>query len=95
MKIDPKIQYKSETGTSPFFELESKHLTESMSGLEFEGMTRKEIRDALKYDFRKNSHWGVFIMDLPEEYQECNDLKIHTPEYVEWLESRLEQLTAP
>lgn len=95
MKVDPKIQYKSETGMCPFFEKESEHLTGSFDSRAMEGLTGSEIRSMLDYDCKKNAKWGVFIMDLPEEYQECNDLKIYTPEYVEWLESRLEQLTAP
>ena len=90
MKIDPKIIYKSETGESPIFELESKHLTESMEGREFDGMTASEIKDALSFDCRKNAHWGIFISDLPQEYQDSNDFKVYTPEYVQWLESRLE-----
>ena len=86
MKIDTKIQYKSETGESAVFELESKHLTESLSGEELEGMDGREIIDALKYDYS----WGVFISDLPDEYQKSNDLKIYTPEYVRWLEGKVE-----
>ena len=92
MKIDPKIQYKSETGESPIFELESQHLTESLDGVGFEGMSGREIIDALQYDFKRNAHWGVFISDLPGEYQESNDLKIYTPEYVQWLESKVEAI---
>lgn len=89
MKIDPKIQYKSETGEPAVFELESKHLTESMSGEEFEGMNSREIVDALKYDYRKNAEWGVFVSNFPVEYQKCTDLIIYTPEYVQWLENKV------
>ena len=89
MKIDPKIQYKSETGNTPFFEKESEHLTGSLQGMDFEDMRASAIRSMLDYDCKKNAKWGVFIMDLPEEYQEKNNLKIFTPEYVEWLESKL------
>ena len=92
MKIDTKIQYKSETGESPIFELESQHLTESLDGIVFEGMSGREIIDALQYDFKQNAHWGVFISDLPGEYQESKDLKIYTPEYVQWLESKVEAI---
>ena len=92
MKVDLKIQYKSETGENPILELESKHLTESMDGAEFEGMTGKEIRDLLKYDCDKNAKWGVFIFELPIEFQDCDNLIIYTPEYIQWLESKLEEL---
>ena len=55
-------------------------------------MSSNEIMDALDFDCRDNAHWGVFIQDLPQEYQDNNDLKIFTPEYIEWLEEKLTEL---
>ena len=89
MKIDPKYQYKSETGNNPFIEFETEHLTGSMDGSEFQDMNGKEIRDALDYDCKKNAKWGVYVENLPKEYQDIYDLKLPTPEYIEWLESKI------
>ena len=91
MKIDPKIQYKSETGNSAYIDFESSHLTESLDSMGFEGMSGDEIRSALDYDCKNNAGWGIFIKDIPVEFTENDCLIIPSPEYVEWLESKLSE----
>ena len=68
-----KTKYKAETGQSAYVEIESDLLMQSLDGLEFEGMTGIEIRDALRYDFNNNAGWGVFLNKLPEEYKQDNE----------------------
>lgn len=90
--MDLHIRYKSETGYSPFFTLESEHLTQSLDGNEFQGMTSREIIDAIEYDFIVNAGWGIFISKLHNEFQDNDDLKIYSQEYVDWLESLVNAL---
>lgn len=95
MKVDPKIQYKSETGKTAFFNVEAERLTQELDSVMMEGMSGEEIRSLIDYDCSHNVKLGIFLDQIPTELQECENLIIHSPEYVEWLESRLEQLTAP
>jgi hypothetical protein len=89
MTTNIKMKYKAETGNSPYFEKETDHITKSLSGFEFQGMLASEIISALDYDLNHNAGWGVFISDFPKEYLVNDDLKIYTPEYVQWLEEKL------
>lgn len=87
-----KSKFKAETGQSAFIEIESDLLMLSLDGLEFEGMTGEEIRDALRYDFNKNAGWGIFSNKLSNEYkQENEDVIIPSPDYVKWLEEIAEK----
>lgn len=86
-------QYKADTGNSCFQFIESSHLTRSMSGVEFDGMTAKEIKSHLDYDVSKNAKWGLFVDQLPDEYQMNEDIFLITPQYVEWLEEKVIELT--
>ena len=91
MKIDPKIQYKSETGETPFLEIETRLLAEPMDALYCQSITKNEIIDCIKYDH--TAGWGVLVSCFPEEYKdECEDLKICTPDYIKWLESKREEV---
>ena len=84
-----EIKYKSETGKTAYNEIETKHLTRSMDGVEFIGMTGKEICDTLAFDYNNNANWGIFISELPNKYIFQGDVKIYSPEYVEWLENQI------
>lgn len=89
MKIDPKLQYKSETGLTPYFNVEAERLTQEFDTGMMEGLTAKEIKSLIDYDCSHNVKLGVFLDQIPTEYQECENLIVFTPEYVEWLESRI------
>lgn len=89
---DLKLMYKSDTGESAILNIESSHLTKSLEGIDFEGMSGLEMRDALNYDFKKNAKWGVFIESIPKDFVLNDDLNIVTPEYVKWLEDKLNSL---
>lgn len=90
MKIDPKIEYKSETGNSAFIEIESELLIPWIDGRTLEEMRSSEIISMLKYDNKHNSKPGVFIEDIPKDYLNDEDVKIYDPEYVKWLESKVQ-----
>lgn len=89
MKVDPKIQYKSETGNSAWFNIEAERLTQELDTDMMEGMTAKEIKSLINYDCKHNVKLGIFLDQIPTELQECENLIIHTPEYIEWLESKI------
>lgn len=89
MKIDPKFQYKSETGNSAFLNVEAERLTQELDSEMMQGMTAKEIRNLIDYDCSHNVKLGIFLDQIPTEYQECENLILVTPEYIEWLESKI------
>lgn len=89
MRIDLKIQYKSDTGKSPIFELESQRLTEELDSRIFEENTKREIIDMINYDSNYNAKWGVFMDQLPKEFQLNEDLIIPSADYVQWLEDKV------
>jgi hypothetical protein len=91
---DLQIQYKQDTGKSSHIVVESEHLTKSLKGVQFDGMTSREIISALEYDFKRNASWGVFIKDLPSEFiSPGNDLIAYSFEYVQWLEDKIKELS--
>lgn len=67
MKIDPKIQYKSETGKSAYFEAEADRHTLELDSVMLEGMTGKEIRSLIDYDCKHNVKLGVFLDVFPDD----------------------------
>ena len=88
MKHDPKLQFKMETGMSPYVEIETKRLSYYLDADEFRGYSAKEIMSFIEHDMKHNASWGVFVKDLPKEYLDGEDLKIISPQYVEWLEEK-------
>ena len=89
-----ELKYKAETGCDTCLSIETSLLTQAFDGVMFEGMSKREIIEAMDYDTEHNAKWGVFIDQIPKEIQgEDNDVYIHAPEYVEWLENELERLT--
>jgi len=55
MKIDPKIQYKSETGNSAYLSIESERLTQELDARIMEKNTKREIIDMIDYDCKHNA----------------------------------------
>lgn len=88
MKHDPKLQFKMETGMSPYVEIETKRLGYYLYADEFRGYSAKEIMSFIEHDMEHNANWGVFVKGLPKEYHDGKDLKIISPQYVEWLEEK-------
>jgi len=84
-----QLDYKAETGNSPFIEVEAELLTGALEGLDFEGWSGKEIIDALNYDFNKNAKYGVYTDQLPPDYIDTSAIciRVYSPEYVKWLEN--------
>ena len=90
---ETELKYKAETGCSPFFEIETELLTKALDSGMMEGMSGREICELIDYDCEHNANWGIFLSQVPDKYQECDNINFYTPEYVEWLENKVEQLT--
>ena len=88
-----ELKYKAETGCDPFFEIETDWITKSFDSVAMEGMSGDGIRELIDYDCEHNAGWGIFLNQVPEKYQECDNVNFYTPEYVEWLENEVERLT--
>lgn len=90
---DPKIEYKRDSGKDYFIEIEAGNLSKSINGDMFLDCSEEEIIDTLNFNFRKKSFNGVFLKDLPNDFQNLSgDFKFYSPEYVKWLESKYEEL---
>jgi len=92
MTPDPQIQYKSETGNLAFISVESQRLTQEYDARVMEDMTTREIIDLIDYVSRHNAKWGIFMDQLPNGFQKNEDLVIPSPEYVKWLENKVESI---
>lgn len=90
-----QMQYKADTGNSAQLTgIESILMVETIDTVQLEGMTGKEIIELLEYDNLKNISWSIRIKDLPKEYIQEDDLHLINPDYINWLETQLETLTA-
>ena len=57
-----------------------------------DGMRASEILDLIDYDCKHNVKLGVFFDKLPSYCQFEDNLIIYSPDYVKWLEDKVEQL---
>lgn len=89
MSTNFKLRYKADTGESPYLSIESQSIIGELDPRIFEDYSKPEIIELLDYDLRYNSKWGIYVDQLPNEYNDGEDVSIYSPEYVRWLEDQL------
>jgi len=92
MKSDElRLKYKSDTGLSPFVEIETRLLSEPFDADLFEYATADELKQAINMS---DAGWGITTDELSTDYvDQENDIVFVSKEYVEWLESKNAELT--
>jgi len=83
------IKYKSDTGKSPFIEFETKLYIEWLDDRILSEHTKEEILSFIKVS---DNIWCVFQDEIEEKIPsspDSGDVKIHSDEYVKWLENKI------
>jgi len=84
-----QLKYKRETGNCHYMHIEPRIVVDAIDIRLFDGWTYKDIVNAIDSEIPS---WGILIEELPREYDDNTDVFLPTPEYIEWLESQIEQL---
>ena len=82
-----KIEYKSDTGLSAFVEIGSLAMIEDIDTYPLQECDT--VEDVIDLIDLCDYEWAVLMDNIPDKYNDNNDLKIYRPEYVEWLEEKL------
>lgn len=85
-----KMQYKADTGNSAYLtRIESKLMIETVDTVVLEDMTDKEIIEFLEYANLYQMTWSIEMNQIHDEYKQGNDLHLINPDYIKWLEDKI------
>jgi len=88
-----EMMYKADTGNSAHLTgIEARLMVEPLDVVMLEGLTDKEICELIQYDNKNNMVWCVGIKEIPQEFTDGDDLYLINPDYIKWLEEKVESL---
>jgi hypothetical protein len=83
-----ELQYKRETGNSAdLCGIESELMTNEFDGIFCLDLDKKAIIDYLA---SCAEHWAIKMSDIPEEFNDADNLILPDPGYIKWLEEKVE-----
>ena len=92
MKTDPRIEFKSQTGSASHCTADIYHMVEEYDTyvFKYEEFDANQIIDMINSE---TPDLAVKIEDVPYEKNTEMQLVLPTPEYVQWLEEKVKELS--
>lgn len=86
---ESEFKYKSETGNTPFLKIDSVLMTKNLDTYPLQECdTAEEVIEIINLCDNKRT---IPIESIPKQYLDGSNLKIYSPEYVGWLQEKINQ----